>query len=40
MLTRLGLEDSDWFKMPRSRDFPKNGKKVIKYIFENLPNGE
>jgi hypothetical protein len=40
MLTRLGLEDSDWFKMPRSRDFPKNGEKVIKYIFENLPNGE
>jgi hypothetical protein len=40
ILTRLGLEDSDWFKMPRSRDFPKNGEKVIKYIFENPPTDE
>jgi len=32
ILTRLGLEDNDWFKMPRSRDFPKNGDKVIKLL--------
>ena len=32
ILTRLELDDNDWFKMPRSRDFPKNGDKIVESL--------
>ena len=32
ILTRLILDDNDWFKMPRSRDFPKNGDKIVERL--------
>lgn len=30
----LGLEDNNWYKMPRSRDFPINGLELIKHWQE------
>ncbi len=36
MEIRLDLEDHDWYKMPRSRDFPKNGDIAIQKFLDNL----
>jgi hypothetical protein len=32
ILQRLRLDDADWQKMPRSRDFPRNGEKVLERL--------
>jgi hypothetical protein len=36
MEIRLDLNDHDWYKMPRSRDFPKNGDIAIQKFLDNL----
>jgi hypothetical protein len=39
MKTRLTkLDDHDWYKMPRSRDFPQNGYDAIEKFLNNIKN--